>query len=79
MQDLLLSIDKKLGEVLQALDRNGFDMVRLSEAKERLGVCGTTLRQWEKDEGFGGIYDKGRCAFVSKIELEKFLKQKGTK
>ena len=50
----------------------GFDLFRLSQSKEVVDVCSNTLRQYAR-EGLR-LYRVGRAVFVSKSELEAFIK-----
>jgi hypothetical protein len=50
----------------------GFDLFRLSKAKEAVDICSNTLRSYNRD----GLpfYRRGKAVFISKIELEQFLR-----
>jgi hypothetical protein len=54
-------------------ERSGFDLFRLTKAKETVDVCPNTLRGYFKK----GLrhYKQGRAIFVSKSELRAFLTQ----
>lgn len=51
---------------------NNFEMFRLEHASEEVGVSRSTILNWTK-EGLR-IYRVGRMAFISKRELEAFIR-----
>lgn len=54
---------------------HSFDLVRITKAKQVLGIHGDTIKAY-RAEGFNGIYKRGKAVFVSKSELEAWLKGK---
>jgi hypothetical protein len=50
----------------------GFDLFRLSKAKETVGVCANTLRLFNK-QGLP-FYRQGKVVFVSKSDLNAFIR-----
>ena len=55
-------------------DNLSFDLFRLTKAKEVVDVTPNTLRAWFK-QGLP-FYRRGKPIFVSKTELEQFIRQK---
>jgi len=55
----------------------GFDLFRLSKAKEVVGLCYNTLRKFNA-EGLP-FYRAGKAVFVSKAELAAFIRAKSAK
>jgi hypothetical protein len=53
-------------------NENGFDLFRLSKAKETVGVCANTLRLYNK-QGLP-FYRQGKVVFVSKSDLDAFIR-----
>jgi hypothetical protein len=51
---------------------NGFDLFRLSKAKETVGVCANTLRMYNL-KGLP-FYRRGKVVFVSKSDLDAFIR-----
>lgn len=51
-----------------------FDLFRLSKSKIAVDICSNTLRAYHK-EGLP-IYRRGKAAFVSRSDLEAFIRQK---
>lgn len=58
-------------EIMNAGDRQ-FDMFRLSKAKAAVDLCSNSIRGYAK-EGLP-LYRRGRAVFVSKTELERFIR-----
>lgn len=56
--------------------RQGFDLVRLSRAKDAVDVCPNTIRAYAR-EGLS-LYRKGRAVFFSINELEVFIRTRST-
>ncbi len=56
----------------QRAEAAGFDLFRLSRGKDVVDVCANTLREYHRT----GLpfYKKRRAVFVSKAELEHFLR-----
>jgi hypothetical protein len=54
----------------------GFDLFRLSRSKDVVDVCSNTLREYHR-QGLP-FYRNGRAVFVSKSELEQFLRANAT-
>ena len=54
-----------------------FDMFRLSQGKAAVDVCPNTLRAYNAD----GLpfYRMGKAVFISKTELEGFIRSKAAK
>jgi hypothetical protein len=53
---------------------HSFDLFRLSKSKDVVDICSNTLRSYEK-EGLP-FYKKGKAVYVSKSELEQFIRLK---
>jgi hypothetical protein len=53
----------------------GFDLARLSKAKESVDVCPNTLRAYNR----AGLpfYRRGKAVFFSKAELDQFIRDPG--
>ncbi|GEM_PF-1664715 len=49
-----------------------FDLFRLTKAKATVDVCSNTLREYNR-QGLP-FYKRGRAVFVSKTELEAFIR-----
>ena len=49
-----------------------FDLFRLSKSKELVDVCSNTLREFQK-QGLK-FYRTGKAVFVSRSELEQFIR-----
>ncbi len=60
------------GNQANTTSETGFDLFRLSKAKEVVDVCSNTLRAYNK----AGLpfYRKGKAIFVSKAELAAFIR-----
>jgi hypothetical protein len=56
----------------QRTEPGGFDLFRLSKSKDVVDVCANTLREYHR-KGLP-FYRNGRAVFVSKAELEQFLR-----
>ena len=54
----------------------GFDLTRLSHAKQAVDVCPNTIREYAR-QGLN-IYRMGKATFFSKAELEHFIRTKAT-
>lgn len=54
----------------------GFDFFRLSKAKSTVDICSNTLRKFH-EEGLQ-FYRRGRAVFVSKSELEMFIRARAS-
>jgi hypothetical protein len=54
----------------------GFDLTRLSHAKQAVDICPNTLRAYAS-QGLN-IYRMGKAAFFSKAELEAFIRSRAT-
>jgi hypothetical protein len=52
--------------------QTGFDLFRLSKAKETVGVCANTLRAYHR-EGLP-FYQSGKVVYVSKSDLDAFIR-----
>ena len=51
---------------------SGFDLFRLSKAKEVVDICANTLRAYH-DDGLP-FYKRGKAVFVSKTEVDAFIR-----
>jgi hypothetical protein len=54
--------------------QSNFDLFRLSNAKDIVDICANTLRSYNQ-EGLP-FYKKGKAVFISKSELEQFIRSK---
>jgi hypothetical protein len=56
--------------------RSNFDFFRLSKGKEEVDICSNTLRSYHR----AGLpfYRRGKAVFVSKRELEYFIRANAT-
>lgn len=52
-----------------------FDLFRITKSKEAVDICSNTLREYIK----AGLprYEEGVAVFVSKRELEQFIRREG--
>jgi hypothetical protein len=55
------------------VNETGFDLFRLTKSKEVVDVCPNTLRAFFK-QGLAS-YRNGKCVFVSKSELNSFIRR----
>lgn len=63
---------------MNAMSQNsGFDLVRLTKAKETVDFCPNTIRAYAR-EGLP-LYRKGKAVFFSKAELASFLMRGGAR
>jgi hypothetical protein len=53
-----------------------FDLFRLSKSKKAVDLCPNTLRAYN-EEGLN-FYRRGKVVFISKSELEAFIKTRAT-
>lgn len=53
-----------------------FDMFRLTKAKKAVDLCANTIRQYAT-MGLP-LYRRGRAVFVSKMELQEFIRNPDT-
>jgi hypothetical protein len=53
--------------------QSGFDLFRLSKGKDEVDICANTLREYHR-QGLS-FYRKGKAVFVSKSELEAFIRK----
>lgn len=51
-----------------------FDLFRITHAKREVNLCANTLREFNR-EGLA-FYKKGRMTFVSKMELDAFIRER---
>ena len=52
----------------------GFDLFRLSKSKQSVDVCANTLREYH-EQGLN-FYRMGKAVFISRTELESFIRAK---
>ena len=52
----------------------GFDLFRLSRAKQVVDICANTIRAYHT-EGLP-LYKRGKAVFVSRAELDAFIRAK---
>ncbi|MFN7139289.1 MAG: hypothetical protein ACK4UN_08120 [Limisphaerales bacterium] len=62
---------------VQSAPQSGFEFFRLSKSKDVVDICANTLRAYNK-EGLP-FYRKGKAVYVSKGELENFIRFKCAK
>lgn len=56
----------------QGTEAQSFDLFRLSKSKDTVDICPNTLRSYRR-QGLQ-FYRRGKAVFVSKTELEGFIK-----
>lgn len=52
---------------------SGFDLFRLTKGKVEVGLSPNTLRAYNR-QGLA-FYRQGKCVFISKIELDEFIRK----